>query len=205
MSHAHAAFPSALGAGTAELKESGDWAKPGLFYGDPSATLGVGTPSTWHMLGESSTVSSIAPQQLSWTMLSIDALACLGVIQAVRGVAQHRAVVPASTSSRPFEFDLVSDPSLIETPGERFRTAVFAGLGVAVLSIVRMPEPQTIEPTGWTRAVETVRSSPELRESLLRSVMSSMELEGFEVDRQQSERLLDEALDGPPLVYPGSQ
>ncbi len=53
----------------------------------------------------------------------------------------------------------------------------------------------------WEAGVAAIRQSPELREAVLRSVMSSMECEGFEVDREQSERLLDEALNGPPLKY----
>ena len=55
----------------------------------------------------------------------------------------------------------------------------------------------------WTAAVEAVRSSPRLRESILQSVMSSMAYEGFEVDRERSEALLEQALNGPPLEYPG--
>jgi len=55
----------------------------------------------------------------------------------------------------------------------------------------------------WNRTVEAIRTAPELRENILRSVMTSMALEGFQVDREESERLLDEVLNGPPLEYPG--
>ena len=59
--------------------------------------------------------------------------------------------------------------------------------------------------SAWDEAVAAVRASVELRESILRSVMSSMAIEGFDVDREQSDRLLDEALSGPPLMFPGDE
>jgi len=55
----------------------------------------------------------------------------------------------------------------------------------------------------WAAAVEAVRFSPRLRANILQSVMSSMAYEGFEVDREWSEALLEQALNGPPLEYPG--
>lgn len=58
--------------------------------------------------------------------------------------------------------------------------------------------------TRWDASVARIRANPDLRESILRSVMSSMELAGFEVDHERSKRLLDQALDGPPLLYPGA-
>ncbi len=57
----------------------------------------------------------------------------------------------------------------------------------------------------WNDAAARVHSDPALRESLLRSVISSMEIEGFTVDRANSERLFEEALDGPPLLFPGDE
>lgn len=53
----------------------------------------------------------------------------------------------------------------------------------------------------WALAVDDIRQSPELHESILRSVMSSMAFEGFPVDRAESELLFELALNGPPLVY----
>lgn len=58
---------------------------------------------------------------------------------------------------------------------------------------------------GWAGGVAAVRGSVHLRESILRSVMSSMAFEGFEVDPARSESLFDRALDGPPLEYPGDE
>jgi len=55
----------------------------------------------------------------------------------------------------------------------------------------------------WASAVHAIRQSPQLRDEILRSVMTSMEIEGFEVDIAHSQQLLEEALDGPPLVVPG--
>ena len=57
----------------------------------------------------------------------------------------------------------------------------------------------------WAQAVAAIKGSPRLRESILRSVMSSMAFEGFKVDRERSEALLDRALHGPPLEYPGKE
>jgi hypothetical protein len=56
----------------------------------------------------------------------------------------------------------------------------------------------------WNHSVDVIRADPELRENILRSVMTSMALEGFDVDREESERLLDEVLDGPPIEHPGN-
>ena len=55
----------------------------------------------------------------------------------------------------------------------------------------------------WADAVDAVRSSPHLRSQILESVMSSMAFEGFAIDRERSEALLDQALNGPALEYPG--
>ena len=55
----------------------------------------------------------------------------------------------------------------------------------------------------WAHGVAAVQGAPDIRESILRSVMSSMAFEGFDVDRGRSELLLDQALNGPPLEYPG--
>ena len=53
----------------------------------------------------------------------------------------------------------------------------------------------------WQEAVEEIRRSGDLRESILRSVMSSMALSmGHEMDRAVSERLFEEALNGPELT-----
>ena len=57
----------------------------------------------------------------------------------------------------------------------------------------------------WEAAVTEVRTSPELRDAILRSVMFSMECAGFEVERSRSEVLLDRALNGLPLLYPGCE
>lgn len=46
-----------------------------------------------------------------------------------------------------------------------------------------------------------MRADPELREDVLKSIMSSMAADGIVVDRERSARWLDAALDGPPLVY----
>ena len=56
---------------------------------------------------------------------------------------------------------------------------------------------------GWEQAVAQIKQDPEMRAMILRSVMSSMAFAGFSVDREQSERLFEQALNGPPLEYPG--
>lgn len=55
----------------------------------------------------------------------------------------------------------------------------------------------------WHNAVRQIRANPERYDRILRSVMSSMALEGFKVNEERSRVLFERALDGPPLIYPG--
>lgn len=55
----------------------------------------------------------------------------------------------------------------------------------------------------WHDSVRQIRADPEKYDRILRSVMSSMSLSGFEIDEERSREIFEQALDGPPLIYPG--
>lgn len=57
--------------------------------------------------------------------------------------------------------------------------------------------------SSWDAAVARVRNDHQLRAAILRSVRSSMAFEGFSLSLDEAEALFDEALNGPPLAYPG--
>lgn len=57
----------------------------------------------------------------------------------------------------------------------------------------------------WKSAVARVRADHQLRGAILRSVMSSMAFEGLGIELDRAEALFEEALSGPPLVYPGGE
>lgn len=91
---------------------------------------------------------------------------------------------------------------------------------VIIPGIPRQPRPQGGSPAAkvdvftrelddayarWMAAAAAVRASVDLRDRILRSVMSSMEFEGFKVDLSRSKRLLEKALEGPPLRFPGAE
>jgi hypothetical protein len=93
------------------------------------------------------------------------------------------------------------------------RTIFVGASGAEALAAVRAPDRVTPDrgatssedaTARWEATTAAVRHSPALRESILQSVMRSMAFEGLELDREESERLLDLALSGPPLEYPGT-
>jgi len=59
--------------------------------------------------------------------------------------------------------------------------------------------PSMPEAAAWQRAAEEVRANPDLRENLIQSVLTSMALEGFDIDYDRAQQLLDDVLSGPPL------
>lgn len=59
--------------------------------------------------------------------------------------------------------------------------------------------------TAWWIAVDSIRATPTLKESVLESVVTSMAFEGLEIEEPTARRLLDEALAGPPLVHPDDE
>lgn len=60
---------------------------------------------------------------------------------------------------------------------------------------------ETTEEERWRRAAEEVRANPALRANMIESALSSMRLSGFIIDRETAERVFDDAIDGPPLVF----
>lgn len=52
----------------------------------------------------------------------------------------------------------------------------------------------------WEEATQRIKSDPQLREDIFLSVVTSMELAGFGVDRKRAEEIFEEALTGPELV-----
>lgn len=55
----------------------------------------------------------------------------------------------------------------------------------------------------WHDSVRQIRADPKRYARILRSVMSSMALAGFEISEERSRDLFEQAMDGPPLIYPG--